>query len=114
MVMTNKQLVYLSSVLCAVALIAGMTTVAVVFGVGAGIQGTELYIATKDSVEKDECYHTLAWYHVSYGIAAILSGFISGITRCVLEILNKILKLTLAFNNVYGHVSEGGPPIGWR
>ena len=86
MAMTYKQLVYISSVLSAVALVlttkfvsfVGMTVVAVVFGVGAGILGAELYIAVQNAVEKDDHFHTIAWFHVSVGIASIISAFVSG------------------------------------
>ena len=88
MAMTNKQLVYISSVLSAVALVlttkfvsfVGMTCFAVVFGVGTGIMGAEMYIAAKNAVEKDDHFHTVAWLHVSYGGASITSGFVSGET----------------------------------
>lgn len=86
MAMTNKQLIYIVSVLSTVALLlttkfvsfVGMTAFAVVFGVGLGILGTELYIAANNAVEKDEQFLSVAWLHMSYGIASILSGFLSG------------------------------------
>ncbi|XP_072046348.1 monocarboxylate transporter 6-like [Amphiura filiformis] len=85
-VMTYKQLMYISSLLSAIALtltnifntFIGMCLMSVLFGAGFGILGAELYIAIKEITSEKEYLHAVAWANLIHGFAAITSGFLTG------------------------------------
>ncbi len=85
-VMTCKQLLYASSLIMASSLIStimipnflGLSISSVWFGIGIGILGAEVYIAAKDVAEESEYINVIAWFHLFFGFASLLSGSITG------------------------------------
>ena len=85
--MTYKQLIYMSSVITTLSIglttqftgFVGMCAFAVVFGVGIGIFGVEIYVAGNVVAgNTQEQYQAVAWYHIFVGIGSMTSGFLTG------------------------------------
>ena len=85
-IMTYKQLMYISSFELAISLVlttvftsmTGMSVCSLFYGIGYGMLGTEIYIATKDVVQEDEYYNAISWSHLAYGFAAVGSATLTG------------------------------------
>ena len=85
-VMTYKQLIYIASIVTAISLslttlledYVALNFISVVYGLGIGTLGGELYISAKVNSEESEHFHAVSWLHVAYGTASILSGFVTG------------------------------------
>lgn len=96
--MTYRHLMYLSSMLSAISLAAtiffntftGMCLMSLLFGAGVGILGSEIYIVIKEVTKKNEYLSAVALINWIHGIAAIASGFLTGMDKsyifcCVLN-----------------------------
>ena len=85
-VMTYKQIMYGSSVLIAVSLIltsviednVTLNVISVMYGLGNGALGGELYISAKVNSKDSEFFYAVSWLHMAYGLASILTGFVTG------------------------------------
>ena len=100
-VMTYKELLYIASVVTAISLslttlledYVALNFISVMYGLGIGILGCELYISAKVNSKESEHFYAISWLHVAYGTASLLSGFISG------NELQDLSKLCLIFIN---------------
>ncbi|XP_072020207.1 monocarboxylate transporter 12-like [Amphiura filiformis] len=85
-IMTYKQLLYLASAVMAISLslmtvftnFIVLNIISVIFGGAIGVFGMEMYISAKVNSSDSDHFHSIAWLHLSFGWAAILSGFITG------------------------------------
>ena len=87
--MTYRHLMYISSVLSAISLtitvffntFTGMCLMSLLFGAGVGILGSEVYIVIKEVTKKSEYLSAVAFLNWIHGIAAIASGFLTGMDK---------------------------------
>ena len=85
-VMTYKQIMYGSSVLIAISLTlttvieenVTLNVISVMYGLGNGALGGELYISAKVNSKDSEFFYAVSWLHMAYGLASILTGFVTG------------------------------------
>ena len=85
-IMTYKQIMYGSSVAVAISLslttmidnFIALNVISVMYGLGNGALGGEVYISAKVNSEESEHFHAVSWFHLSYGLASILTGFVTG------------------------------------
>ena len=84
--MTYKHLLYTSSAIMALSLslmtvftsLHGLNILSVIFGATVGIFGTEVYISATFNSEERDNIQAMAWCGLADGIAALLSGFVTG------------------------------------
>ena len=84
--MTYKQLLYTSSASMALSLslmtvftsLKGLNILSVIYGATIGVFGTEIYISAKFNSAESENIQAIAWCGLADGIAALLSGFVTG------------------------------------
>ena len=85
-VMTYKQLLYIASVVTAISLslialiedYIALNFICVLYGLGIGITGGELYISAKVNSKECEHFQAISLLHLAYGVASIVSGFVTG------------------------------------
>ncbi|XP_072021815.1 monocarboxylate transporter 6-like [Amphiura filiformis] len=85
-IMTYKQLLYLASAVMAISLslttiftdFIALNIISFIFGAAMGVFGMEMYISASMNSCDSEHFHSVAWLHLGFGWAAILSGFVTG------------------------------------
>ncbi len=58
--------------------IVGMSASSLIFGMTYGTLVTQIYVAVKDVVRKDQYLNAVAWLHLAYGFGAIAGGSLTG------------------------------------
>ena len=84
--MTYKQIMYLSSILGGITLtmtifvktFMGLCILSVLFGGGFCVIAAEIFIAAREVTAADEFLNAVAWIHLTQGVGAISSGFMTG------------------------------------
>ena len=105
-VMTYKQIMYASSVLIAISLslttmidnYIALNVISVIYGLGNGALGVEVYISAKINSEESEYFYAVSWLHMANGLASILTGFVTGKYR---EMSAKYCTQTYSPHNNY-------------
>ena len=82
-----RTLMYIASIVMACSLAAttfvhsviGMSSTSFIFGMTYGVLGTEIYVAVKDVIEKDQFLNAVSWFHLAFGFGASTGGSLTGI-----------------------------------